>query len=264
MCSVPIEPNAANTCLDCLRSRVDITDGISKQITMHQCRNCERYQRPPWMACDWESRELLALCLKKVNGLGKVKLVDAAFVWTESHSKRIKLKLTVQKEVYNCILQQEFVVEFHVHNLCCDDCHRLAADINWRAVVQVRQHVNHKRTFLFLEQVILKHDAHKNTVSIKAAPNGLDFFFAERSSALKFLDFVQSVVPSRTKNSKQLISADLKSNTFNYKVRAGGDGGGGRGGGGSGKKEVGWSGVCNVWRGGKWWGVRALPVLPYG
>ena len=82
--------------------------------------------------------------------------------------------------------------------------------------------MNHKRTFLFLEQVILKHDAHKNTVSIKAAPNGLDFFFAERSSALKFLDFVQSVVPSRTKNSKQLISADLKSNTFNYKVRAGG------------------------------------------
>ena len=104
MCSVPIEPNAANTCLDCLRSRVDITDGISKQITMHQCRNCERYQRPPWMACDWESRELLALCLKKVNGLGKVKLVDAAFVWTESHSKRIKLKLTVQNGLLAVIL----------------------------------------------------------------------------------------------------------------------------------------------------------------
>ena len=51
------------------------------------------------MSCALESRELLALCLKKVKGLGKVKLVDAGFVWTEPHSKRIKVKLTVQKEV---------------------------------------------------------------------------------------------------------------------------------------------------------------------
>eukprot|EP00947_MAST-08B_sp_MAST-8B-sp1_P001961 g1961.t1 len=217
MCAVPIDPNPANTCLECLRSRVDITDGIQKQITMHQCRSCERYQRPPWVSCEWESRELLALCLKKVNGLAKVKLVDAAFVWTEMHSKRIKLKLTVQKEVYNVILQQEFVVEFHVHNMCCDDCHRLAADQNWRAVVQVRQKVQHKRTFLFLEQLILKHDAHKLTVQIQNAPDGLDFFFAERSYALKFVDFLNSVVPCRTKTSKQLVSADLKSNLFNYK-----------------------------------------------
>ena len=29
----------------------------------------------------------------------KVRLVDAGFVWTEPHSKRIKVKLTIQKEV---------------------------------------------------------------------------------------------------------------------------------------------------------------------
>ncbi len=32
-------------------------------------------------------------------GLFQVRLVDAGFVWTEPHSKRIKVKLTVQKEV---------------------------------------------------------------------------------------------------------------------------------------------------------------------
>lgn len=31
--------------------------------------------------------------------LSKVRLIDAGFVWTEPHSKRIKLKLTIQKEV---------------------------------------------------------------------------------------------------------------------------------------------------------------------
>ena len=40
---------------------------------------------------------MLAFCIKRVNGLAKVKLVDAGFVWTEPHSKRIKLKLTIQK-----------------------------------------------------------------------------------------------------------------------------------------------------------------------
>lgn len=59
-----------------------------------------RYLRPPWVACELESRELLAVCLKKITGLQKVKLVDATFVWTEPHSRRIKVKLTIQKEVF--------------------------------------------------------------------------------------------------------------------------------------------------------------------
>jgi len=33
--------------------------------------------------------------------------------------------------------------------------------------VQVRQHTEHKRTFLYLEQLILKHNADANCVSIK-------------------------------------------------------------------------------------------------
>lgn len=31
--------------------------------------------------------------------LSQVRLVDAGFIWTEPHSRRIKVKLTVQKEV---------------------------------------------------------------------------------------------------------------------------------------------------------------------
>lgn len=60
-----------------------------------------RYLQPPsaWVSCALESRELLAICLKKLKGLNKVHLVDAGFVWTEPHSKRVKVKLTVQKEV---------------------------------------------------------------------------------------------------------------------------------------------------------------------
>jgi hypothetical protein len=46
-----------------------------------------------------ESQELLAICLKKLKGLNKVRLIDAHFIWTEPHSKRLRISLTIQKEV---------------------------------------------------------------------------------------------------------------------------------------------------------------------
>jgi len=33
------------------------------------------------------------------SSLQKVRLTDASFVWTEPHSKRVKVQLSVQKEV---------------------------------------------------------------------------------------------------------------------------------------------------------------------
>jgi nonsense-mediated mRNA decay protein 3 len=81
--------------------QVDITEGIPKEVMLQWCRNCNRYLQPPknWVACDLESRELLVICIKRVKGLNKVKLTDAGFIWTEPHSRRLKVKLTVQKEV---------------------------------------------------------------------------------------------------------------------------------------------------------------------
>ena len=82
-----------------------------------------RYFQPPgqWMKCALESRELLGLCLKRLKGLNKVRLVDAGFIWTEPHSKRIKVKLTVQAEVLGgAVLQQVFTVEYTLLNQTCD------------------------------------------------------------------------------------------------------------------------------------------------
>ena len=55
--------------------------------------------KPPWVECDLESKELLHLCLRKIKGLKHVKFIDAGFIWTEPHSKRLKVKCTVSKEV---------------------------------------------------------------------------------------------------------------------------------------------------------------------
>ncbi|KAJ1927746.1 ribosome-binding protein [Tieghemiomyces parasiticus] len=219
-CGTAIPPNPANMCENCIRSEVDITEGIPKQATIHFCRNCERYLQPPtqWVACTLESRELLTLCIKKLRGLNKVRLVDAGFIWTEPHSRRVKVKLTIQKEVFtNTILQQVFQVEYTVSYQQCEGCARVMAQNTWKAMVQLRQKVPHKRTFMYLEQLILKHNAHKDTTNIKEARDGLDFYYTNRSHAVKMLDFIRSVVPTRSKDSEQLISTDIHNNTSNYK-----------------------------------------------
>ena len=131
--------------------------------------SCERWLQPPahWITASPESRELLALCLRKLRGLSKVRIIDASFIWTEPHSRRIKVKITIQQEAFQgAILQQTFEVEYVVAYHQCPDCAKSFTANTWRAVVQVRQKVPHKRTFLYLEQLILKHSAHKETINM--------------------------------------------------------------------------------------------------
>uniref|UniRef100_U5EXW8 60S ribosomal export protein NMD3 n=1 Tax=Corethrella appendiculata TaxID=1370023 RepID=U5EXW8_9DIPT len=219
-CATPIQPNPSNMCVTCLRTHVDITANIPKQAVLFFCRNCERYLQPPseWVQCKLESKELLAVCLKRLKGLKDVKLVDAGFIWTEPHSKRIKVKLTVHGEVMDgTVIQQVFVVEYTVNNQMCDNCHRTEAKDYWRCLVQVRQKAVNRKTLFYLEQMILKHKAHENTLGIKPAQFGLDFYYATDAHARKMVDFLQAVLPVKVTTSKKLISHDIHSNSYNYK-----------------------------------------------
>ena len=210
-CGVAIPPNPINTCVNCLQTRYDIGAGVAKQVQQHTCRGCNRFERRDggWVACEPESKELLALLLKKPRGLASVRLVDASFVWTEPHSKRIKLRVTIQDEVVQgAVLQQSFVIEYVIGNKQCINCCRREAKDTWIALVQVRQKVPHKRTFLWIEQLILKHAAHSDAVNIAELKDGIDFFFDQRSHAEKLVSFLQSICPSRYKASKAVQSMD--------------------------------------------------------
>jgi nonsense-mediated mRNA decay protein 3 len=129
-CGAPIDGTAAPgaLCFDCIRLTIDITDGIQREATLHTCRDCERWLQPPahWLTAAPESRELLALCLRKLRGLTKVRIIDASFIWTEPHSRRVKVKITVQKEQFEgTILQQTFEVEYYVGYQQCPDCQKV-------------------------------------------------------------------------------------------------------------------------------------------
>ncbi|KAF8534053.1 NMD3 family-domain-containing protein [Trichophaea hybrida] len=219
-CGAPMSGNTGMAmCEDCIRLNVDISEGIQREASVHYCSGCQRWLQPPqhWVSCTLESKELMALCLRRLRGLSKVRLVDASFIWTEPHSKRIKLKIKVQDAYQSTFLVQTFEVEFVVVYTQCPDCAKSYTPNTWRACVQVRQKVPHKRTFLYLEQLILKHNAHKDTISIRETKDGLDFFYAQRNHAVKMVDFLSAVAPVRSQKSSELISQDIHTSTKSYK-----------------------------------------------
>ena len=111
---------------------------------------------------------MLTLLMKKLKGITKaIKITDASFIYTEPHSRRMIIKITINKEVLdNTIMSKTIKVVFVERNKQCDPCRKSFTPHTWNAVVQVRQKVKHKRTFLFLEQLIIKHNAHENCTNI--------------------------------------------------------------------------------------------------
>eukprot|EP01041_Mallomonas_annulata_P004550 gene4550-9029_t len=218
ICGVDIKYNPANMCVTCLRSQVDITEDIKTELTIHNCRSCKRYLCPPWREIELESKELMSVCLKKIPGLSKVKLIDAVWIWTEPHSMRLKIKLTIQKEVMNnAILQQAAMINFTIRNQQCEMCQASYATGAWHAIVAVRQRVSHKRTFFFLEQLLLKHNAHSDCIKIITFRDGMDFYFTEKQNAMRFIEFLSCHIPTKHKYARKLVSADKKDGTANYK-----------------------------------------------
>lgn len=62
----------------------------------------------------------------------------------------------------------------------------------------MRQKVDHKRTFLYLEQLILKHNADKDTISVQEVKDGLNFFYATKQHALKMVEFLGAIAPVKS------------------------------------------------------------------
>ena len=139
-------------------------------------------------------------------------------MFTEPHSKRLKVKITIQKEATTgIVLQNSLLIEFTENNQQCDDCQKSFTPHIWTAAVQVRQKVDHKRTFLYLEQLILKARTHDKCIKVSEADDGLDFYFKSKSAASSLLNFIASKIPVRTKVAKQLISHDVHTSVYNYK-----------------------------------------------
>jgi nonsense-mediated mRNA decay protein 3 len=233
LCGTLITANAANQCSTCLAQEYNLQErlqrgpGGAEHIIIYQCRQCRRYQRNPktFELIEPESPELLSICLKHIPALSShsdsIKLIEAGWVWTEPHSMRFKLKLTVRTEIQNVQIQQRVIVEMHCRFKQCPDCNREFTNRTWQAVVQLRQRRTDdapKKGLAALEMVLAKnHDIRKDVLSIETIKDGFDFYFLSLVHAQRFSGYLQRAAPMRAKISKKLVSADWTNNTANIK-----------------------------------------------
>lgn len=135
ICGTMILPNAANQCSSCIAQDFDLKSILQRgpgggDIVIYQCRQCRRFARNErlYEHLDVESPELLALCLKHIPALAAadptLHLVDAMWIFTEPHSMRLKVRLTVRTEVQKVMIQQRVAVELIQKWKQCPDCNR--------------------------------------------------------------------------------------------------------------------------------------------
>eukprot|EP00397_Hematodinium_sp_SG-2012_P032716 GEMP01034858.1.p1 GENE.GEMP01034858.1~~GEMP01034858.1.p1 ORF type:complete len:459 (+),score=95.72 GEMP01034858.1:90-1466(+) len=217
------ECTPSNQCPRCLQKDIDLSDGVGVDY-MHFCKRCGRYEdcKKKWKLCEWDSRNLMALTLKLVKGVGRKEqphIVDASFIYTEPNSRRIKLKLQLEKEIVaGTIMQQSHKIEIVVRTLQCVDCERDFTPHTWNTVVQVRQRCEQKRTFHQLEQLLLENTTLEKLLKIEHHEDGIDFFFnGPKQATPKLVEYLKSWVVGKEKHSKHLVSHNVQNSTAKFK-----------------------------------------------
>ena len=140
-------------------------------------------------------------------------------VWTEPHSMRIRIRVTVRTEIQEVTIQQRVLVEFHVRFKQCNDCNREFTNRTWHAVLQLRQKRNDdapRKGLVVLEMALARNpQVRKHVLKIDTSKQGFDFYFLNLSEAYQFASYISRVAPMRIKVAKKLVSTDVKSNTAN-------------------------------------------------
>ncbi|EHY66793.1 hypothetical protein NERG_00433 [Nematocida ausubeli] len=209
-------------CFECtVRELPKLNVDTSREVD--RCSTCMRYSVPPsgWTTLRFEGPEMLAYLLKKIPELAKLKLVDAYFIHSEEHSKRVRMKVSIDRtsemDIFGLEHAEELDITWVIKGKHCLDCARAASNQTWNCVVQLRQKCQSKQTLLLLEQAILKAGLHEETTDIKGEQDGIDFFYISRTASLKLVRFIEEYAPAKVKISEQLVKLDKKSNNSRYK-----------------------------------------------
>jgi nonsense-mediated mRNA decay protein 3 len=230
LCGTMIFPNEANQCGTCLAQQFDLRDVLQKNgepHIVHQCRQCRRFARTETLYefCELESPQLLTICLKKIPALltsksgtsSKLQIIDAIWVWTEPHSMRLKIRLTMRTEMESVQVKQRVMVEYHIHWKMCSGCNREYTNRTWGALVQLRQKRDlgaNRKGLAAMEMALRRNkEIRKKVLKIDACKNGLDFYFLNLPQAQSFAQFLAKLAPMRIKMTQKLVSADVKNNT---------------------------------------------------
>jgi nonsense-mediated mRNA decay protein 3 len=204
LCGVDIEPNDAMMCLPCLRMEVaretqGSLDAIEREVV--RCPKCYQWKRDTlsmhYFAAELESVELLTHLVKRMRRLKDLNVKDASFVWTEPHSKRIRVRVDYEQDVLGqgAKISQTVVLEFTIRDHLCKNCGKLGTKDGWSSIVQIRQHALSVGVLLRLEKDVRESGLHLHAAQIGTTGSGLDMTFNEDKHAHDLVRFVRGRVP---------------------------------------------------------------------
>lgn len=213
-CGISIIPNCFNMCNRCRMSEINVLAGVKTKYILESCKKCERYHLPPkkWMNID-NKNDLLSFIFLRYKEIRDLPIVSTNFAVTEEHSKQIILCTEIEKEN----VKKSIKIHFKLKNKQCSDCDKVEAKQYWTSIVQVRQRSVSKRTFLFIEQSILKNKMFKNCSNIKERKDGMDFYYLDRKGPKQMISFLDSHIGTKTVQSNRLMTEDRNNNIMKYK-----------------------------------------------
>ena len=77
----------------------------------------------------------------------------------------------------------------------CQDCKKQFTPHDWVSLVQVRQHVPHKRTLLALEQNLMRQKWMDKALRVEPVDGGIDFFFKHEQDSVRCVGYIKKYVP---------------------------------------------------------------------
>lgn len=104
-------------------------------------------------------------------GLQYVKVVEAKQLWTEEHSRRLKLMIVFRHEG----VEDNKVFEFTEHASQCPECQKEYTPHKWVSCIQLRQKCQYSKTLAKLEYKMAKNkELMKQNTVVEKVTNGLD------------------------------------------------------------------------------------------
>lgn len=224
LCGVSIIPNAVAMCSNCMQQQPEFLaypNEMNQEIT--QCPKCDRWSVGlhsdyVWAAHELESQGLLAACMKKVHAIQNqhdIKILDAAWIWTEPHSKRLKFYMDTERLIFEQRqpIRQRVVCTYVVKNSQCKDCIIKNSDHTWSAQLQVRQARGKEHT-QNIEQLLIQHKLGALMNDVKLVRDGIDLYFDSKQSLEKVQSVLQRSLPCIIRSTaKRLISRDSHTST---------------------------------------------------
>jgi nonsense-mediated mRNA decay protein 3 len=219
LCGVSITPNAVAMCLSCMQQQPEFLSFPSESThEITQCPKCDRWSvgqqhDQTWVAHELESSSLLSACLKKVSIFHHqhdVKILDASWIWTEPHSRRLKFYVDTERLLFQQKLpiQQRIICNFIVKISQCKDCIVKNSEHTWGAQLQIRQSRG-KQATQTNEQLLITHKLGSLMIDAQVTKDGLDLFFDNKQKLEKVTQVLTRNLPCLIRSTaKKLVSRD--------------------------------------------------------